>query len=121
MGRVSKSIIGKIVPRVPFLILTMPLAKQAGAAEFALDIISTLNGIQALLAHIGPLLSGIMFIISGIFFAIAQLFPAYKRASMHSTASDILVGAIIVAVLSVASNGLALASAKLLVNTTNAT
>ncbi|MGC9156913.1 MAG: hypothetical protein ACP5GD_01860 [Candidatus Micrarchaeia archaeon] len=90
-----------------------------GLGLYLLDIVATLQSIQNLLAHIGPLLSAILFTIAGIFFAIAQLFPAYKRASMHSTAADILVGAIIVGVLSLASNGLAVASTHLLINNTN--
>lgn len=93
--------------------------KAQSLIQTPFDIIATLNGVQSILAHVGPILSAIMFIIAGIFFALAQLFPAYKRASLHATAADILVGAIIVAVLSVASNGLALASTHLLANITN--
>ncbi len=110
----EKDIVGKI-SKIPFLIIAL-LTKRAFAETVSLDILSTLNGIQVLLAHIGPILSAILFIVAGIVFALAQLFPGYKRASLHSTAADILVGAIIVAVLSVASNGLALASTHLLSN-----
>ena len=81
-----------------------------------LDIISTLNYVQALLMHIGPLLSAILFIIAGIFYAIGQFFPAHQRASFHTTAGDMVIGAIIVAVLSVASSGFAVASTHLLAN-----
>ncbi|MGC8547629.1 MAG: hypothetical protein ACP5MC_01330 [Candidatus Micrarchaeia archaeon] len=109
---------GRLAPWVPFLFVPL-LASKIYAAAASLDIISTLTATQTLLAHVGPLLSAVMFIISGIFFALAQLFPTYKRASLHSTAADILVGAIIVAVLSVASNGLAIASTHLLMNSTN--
>lgn len=83
----------------------------------SLDVISTLSFIQTLLMQIGPILSAILFIIAGIFYALGQLFPSYQRASFHTTAIDIIIGAIIVAVLSVASNGLALASTHLLSNT----
>ncbi|MGC8676099.1 MAG: hypothetical protein ACP5T3_01095 [Candidatus Micrarchaeia archaeon] len=110
----------RALPKVP-LLMAFLLLRRAGAAALGFDIISTLNSVQALLAHVGPLLSAIMFIIAGIFFAIAQLFPTYKRASLHSTAADILVGAIIVAVLSVASSGLAIASTHLLTNITSNT
>ena len=89
------------------------------ATAFSFDIVGTLSGVQTLLAHLGPVLSAVLFIVAGIFYAIAQLFPATKRANFHSTSIDILIGAIIVAVLSVASNGLALASSHLLVNITN--
>lgn len=81
-----------------------------------LDIISTLSYIQELLMHIGPLLSAILFIIAGIFYAIGQFFPAHQRASFHATAGDMVIGAIMVAVLSVASGGFAVASAHLLAN-----
>ncbi len=81
-----------------------------------LDIISTLNYVQALLMHIGPLLSAILFIIAGIFYAIGQFFPAHQRASFHTPAGDRVIGAIIVAVLSVASSGFAVASTHLLAN-----
>lgn len=89
------------------------------ATAFSFDIVGTLSGVQTLLAHLGPVLSAVLFIVAGIFYAIGQLFPATKRANFHSTSIDILIGAIIVAVLSVASNGLALASSHLLVNITN--
>ncbi|MDE1873703.1 MAG: hypothetical protein KGI04_01115 [Candidatus Micrarchaeota archaeon] len=100
-------------------LLLMLFSGKSYAAAFSFDIIGTLTGIQNLLAHLGPVLSAVLFIVAGIFYAIGQLFPATKRANFHSTAIDILVGAIIVAVLSVASNGLALASTHLLTNITN--
>ncbi|MEM3781502.1 MAG: hypothetical protein QXT43_00875 [Candidatus Micrarchaeaceae archaeon] len=109
----------KALPKVPLLLLPFLILGHSAAGFAGLDIISTLSSVQSLLAHIGPILSAIMFIIAGIFFAMAQLFPTYKRASLHATAADILVGAIIVAVLSVASNGLAIASTHLLSNITN--
>ena len=62
--------------------------------------------------------SCLLFIIAGIFYALGQLFPSYQRASFHTTAIDIIIGAIIVAVLSFASNGFALASTHLLTNLT---
>ncbi len=99
--------------------LLLLFSRKAYAAPFALDIITTLTSIQSILAHVGPMLSAILFIIAGIFYALGQLFPATRRANFHSTAIDILVGAIIVAVLSVASNGLAIASTHLLTNITN--
>ena len=100
-------------------LIALPLlSRKVGAASFSLDIVSTLTGLQVILAHAGPDLSAVLFIIAGIFYAVGQLFPASRRANFHSTAMDILVGAIIVAVLSVASNGFALASTQLLTNMT---
>ncbi|MCL5238861.1 MAG: hypothetical protein M1286_00080 [Candidatus Marsarchaeota archaeon] len=101
-------------------ILLLLFSGKAYASYFSLDVVATLTGIQNLLAHLGPVLSAVLFIVAGIFYAIGQLFPATKRASLHATAIDILIGAVIVAVLSVASNGLALASTHLLSNITNA-
>ena len=69
--------------------------------------------------QIGPMLSAVLFVVGGIFYAVGQLFPSYKRASLHTMAIDIIIGAIVVAVLSVASTNLAIASAHLLVNATN--
>lgn len=111
-----------LVKRYVKILWFLPLlAREVYATTFSLDIISTLTNLQNLLAHLGPVLSAVLFIIAGIFYAIGQLFPATRRANFHATAMDILVGAIIVAVLSVASNGLALASTHLLTNITNST
>lgn len=104
--------------KIMWLLLVLLPAKSY-AFSFSFDIITTLTNIQNLLAHLGPVLSAVLFIVAGIFYAIGQLFPATRRANFHATAIDILVGAIIVAVLSVASNGLALASTHLLTNITN--
>ena len=100
-------------------VLTMLLfAGRTYATGFSFDIMTTLSYIQNLLAHLGPMLSAVLFIVAGIFYAIGQLLPATKRAAFHATTVDILMGAIIVAVLSVASNGLAVASTQLLTNIT---
>jgi hypothetical protein len=111
--------LGKYV-RIAWL-LPFFLVRQVSAAPsplISLDIIATLSYIQNLLAHIGPLLSAVLFIVAGMFYAIGQLLPPTKRAAFHTTTVDVLMGAIIVAVLSVASNGLALASTHLLTNVT---
>lgn len=106
--------------KVPFLVLFLfqLWARTVSAQPFMFDIISTLNYIQDLLMHVGPILSAVLFIIGGIFFALGQLFPSHQRAGFHTTATDIIIGAIIVAVLSVAAGGLALASTQLLSNVT---
>lgn len=113
---VAKSVCTKI----PLIGITAFLAtvKYTYAATFTFDIIGTLSYVQTLLMHVGPLLSALLFIIAGIFYALGQLFPSYQRASFHTTAIDIIIGAIIVAVLSFASNGFALASTHLLSNLT---
>jgi len=109
-----------ICPKIPLIGVMTFLAtvKYTYAAAFTFDIIGTLSYVQTLLMHVGPLLSALLFIIAGIFYALGQLFPSYQRASFHTTAIDIIIGAIIVAVLSFASNGFALASTHLLSNLT---
>ena len=64
------------------------------------------------------MLSAVLFIVAGIFYAVGQLLPPSKRAMFHATTIDVIMGAVIVAVLSVASNGLAIASTHLLTNIT---
>ena len=109
-----------VCTKIPLIgILTiLATAKYTYAAAFTFDIIGTLSYVQKLLMQVGPILSALLFIIAGIFYALGQLFPSYQRASFHTTAIDIIIGAIIVAVLSFASNGFALASTHLLSNLT---
>ncbi len=105
--------------KIPFLFFLLGLTiKIVGAYSISFDIVSTLNSVQGILTQIGPILSAVLFILAGIFYAVGQLFPTYKRATFHSASIDIIVGAIIVAVLSVASTGLAVASTHLLTNAT---
>lgn len=107
--------------RIPILFLGLGLGGRLVGASFyavSFDIVSTLSSVQSILTQIGPILSATLFILAGIFYAIGQLFPTYKRATFHSASIDIIIGAIIVAVLSVASTGLAVASTHLLTNAT---
>ncbi len=90
------------------------------AAMMQFTIIGQLNYIKFILNQVGPALSAILFIIAGIFYAIGQLMPPDKKANFHTTAINIIIGAVVVAVLSVASTSFANASAHLLSNfTTN--
>lgn len=102
----------KLVPIVGLMLLGELHAQQF----VALDIPATLSSLQLILSQIGPLLSAVLFIIAGIFYAIGQILPPDKKANFHTTSINIIIGAIMVAVLSVASNGLALASSHLLSN-----
>jgi len=81
-------------------------------------VISEIGYIKALLSQIGPALSAILFIIAGIFYAIGQMLPPDKKANFHTTSINIIIGAIVVAILSVASTALASASSHLLTNMT---
>ncbi len=96
------------------------LALFAGPIAFLLtnSLAGTLGSIQQILMQIGPILSGILFILAGIFYAVGQLMTPEKKAAFHTTSINIIIGAIIVAVLSVTSNTLALASTHLLSNLT---
>lgn len=78
----------------------------------------TLSSVQQILMQVGPILSAVLFIIAGIMYSIGQLMPPDKRAQFHSTSVNIIMGAIIVAILSVASTSLAVASSHLLSNLT---
>lgn len=95
------------------------LAKYPSASVVYLDVTTTLNSIQGLLMQVGPVLSAVLFVLAGIFYAVGQLFPSYKRASLHTMAIDMIIGAIVVAILSVASTNLAVASTHLLSNITS--
>ncbi len=90
-----------------FLVLQQP---------YALNILATLDSVKLVLSQVGPILSAIMFVIAGIFYAVGQMLPYDKKASFHSTAINIIIGAVIVGVLSAASTSLSLASAHLLSN-----
>lgn len=109
--------------RMPLLaVLVLGLFERAASATaVSLDIVGTLTSVQGILMHVGPVLSAVLFIVAGIFYALGQLFPSYKRASLHTMALDMIVGAVIVAVLSVTANSFALASTNLLSNFTSNT
>ncbi len=109
--------------RMPLLaILVFGLFERAASATaISLDIVGTLTSVQGILMRVGPVLSAVLFIVAGIFYALGQLFPSYKRASLHTMALDMIVGAVIVAVLSVTANSFALASTNLLSNFTSNT
>ncbi|MEM3791172.1 MAG: hypothetical protein QXL16_00365 [Candidatus Micrarchaeaceae archaeon] len=105
--------------KIPFFFTVLSLMYKASFAATP-SIMNILNYVQELLMRIGPLISGILFVTAGIVYAIGQLFPNYRRASMHSMAVDIIIGAIILAALSVSANTLANASSHILTNITNA-
>lgn len=121
MGRrTERNLLGRVCARIPFLALILLgiFSRTTGASGVSLDIVGTLNSIQQILMHVGPALSAVLFIVAGIFYALGQLFPSYKRASLHTMAIDMIIGAIIVAVLSVTANSFALASTTLISNFT---
>ena len=118
--KIKRYTLRRICARLPFLILIVLgiFDRAVSANGVSLDILGTLNSIQQILAQVGPALSAVLFITAGVFYALGQLFPSYKRATLHTMAIDMIVGAIIVAVLSVAANSFALASTHLISNFT---
>jgi hypothetical protein len=68
--------------------------------------------------QVGPALSAVLFVVAGIFYAIGQMLPPEKKANFHTAAVNIIIGAIVVGVLSVASTSLAVASTHLIGNLT---
>ena len=103
---------------VPLAMLTMLFAGYANAAGSGVQLVSELSYIKSVLSEIGPILSGVLFVVAGIFYALGQILPPDKRANFHTTAINIIIGAIVVGVLSVASTSLANTSTHLLSNMT---
>lgn len=100
------------------LFFAILLVNNTNAAMFSFTILGQLTYIKTILDQVGPALSAILFIIAGIFYAIGQLLPPDKKANFHTAAINIIIGAIVVAVLSVASTSFATASTHLLSNFT---
>lgn len=91
-----------------------------GATQYG--IIGELAYVKNILSQVGPALSAMLFVVAGIFYAVGQMLPPDKRANFHTTAINIIIGAVVVGVLSFASSSLAIASTHLLSNvTSNAT
>ena len=90
----------------------------APSSVMTLQVSTQLGQVKSLLTQIGPALSAVLFIVAGVFYAIGQLLPPDKKAQFHSTAVNVIIGAIVIAVLSFASTSLATASTHLLSNLT---
>ncbi len=99
---------------MPLLVLTL-FARSAYAAP---RLVTQLDNIKLILSEVGPALSAVLFVVAGIFYAIGQMLPPDKKANFHTAAINIIIGAVVVGVLSVASTSLALASTQLLSNFT---
>ncbi|MGC8710007.1 MAG: hypothetical protein ACP5RF_00095 [Candidatus Micrarchaeia archaeon] len=111
----NNKVLRRALAKVPLLMI-IGFGTSVKAATFTFDIIGTLNYVQQLLMHLGPMLSAVLFVIAGVFYAVGQLLPPDKRANFHTASINIIIGAIVVAVLAVTSNSLALASTQLLTN-----
>ncbi|MDE1855975.1 MAG: hypothetical protein KGH49_01935 [Candidatus Micrarchaeota archaeon] len=111
-------LLGKSYIKLLPIAAVLMFRELSAASVLSLDIITTLSSVQQILSQVGPLLSAVLFIVAGIFYAVGQLLPPDKKANFHTTSVNIVIGAIVVAVLSVAANGLSLASTSLLSNIT---
>lgn len=119
LGKIKKQIpklLGKSPLKLIPLLALLTLGNANAQGLFVLDIVGTLNSLQQILAQIGPVLSAVLFIVAGVFYAVGQMLPPDKKANFHTTSVNIIIGAIMVAVLSVASSGFAIASTHLLTN-----
>lgn len=106
----------------PLVILWAMLTGKVYASYIALQITPVLSQVQGVLEQAGPALSGVLFILAGVFYAIGQMLPPDKKAQFHTTAVNIIIGAVVVGALSFASTSLVTASTHLLSNlTTNST
>ena len=122
MGNKNRNgVLIRIVSRVPLVLVLISIIalREVVAVSAHIGILTTLDNIEAILETIGPILSAVLFTLAGIFYALGQLFPSYKRASLHTMSIDLIIGAIIVAALSLAANGFAIASSHLLANATS--
>ncbi len=102
---------------IPTFVVLVLLARTAAAAP-VLDVMAQISYVKDVLSQAGPMLSAMLFVLAGIFYAIGQVLPPDKKANFHTTAINIMIGAVVVGVLSVASDGLATASTHLLSNMT---
>ncbi|MCL4404850.1 hypothetical protein M1583_02585 [Candidatus Marsarchaeota archaeon] len=111
---------------IPILVLQVYLISMANGSSViyatnTIGIVSELTYIKAILAQVGPILGALLFIVAGVFYALGQIMPPDKRANFHTAAINIIIGAIIISVLSVASTSLAVASSHLLANSVSTT
>ncbi len=86
-----------------------------------IGIVSELTYIKSVLSQVGPILGAVLFIVAGVFYAVGQVMPPDKRANFHTASINIIIGAIIISLLSVASTSLAVASSHLLANSVSTT
>jgi hypothetical protein len=109
---------GKCILIPALLFISLVSFVNGASLGYSLQIVTELANIKNILGQIGPILSAVMFIIAGVFYALGQMMPPDKKANFHSTAVNIIIGAIVVGVLSVAATSFATASTHLLSNMT---
>ncbi|MFI5412897.1 MAG: hypothetical protein ACHQX1_03325 [Candidatus Micrarchaeales archaeon] len=114
-----KAILGRVARLlVPSSFLGFAFLNKTYAGYASLQVIPELTQIQIILSQVGPALSTVLFILAGVFYALGQMLPPDKKAQFHTTAVNIIIGAIVLGALSVAATSLATASTHLLQNVT---
>jgi hypothetical protein len=109
---------GRCILIPALLVLSFVGLVRGASVGYSFQIVTELANIKNILGQVGPILSAVMFIIAGVFYALGQIMPPDKKANFHSTAVNIIIGAIVVGVLSVAATSFATASTHLLSNMT---
>jgi hypothetical protein len=119
-GSVQRERLGALLARtaIPAILIGLLLIRPAEGAGVVLQIIPELTQVKGILSEVGPVLSGILFVVAGVFYSIGQVLPPDKKAQFHTTAVNVIIGAIVLGVLSVAATSLSVASAHLLSNLT---
>ncbi|MDE1871524.1 MAG: hypothetical protein KGI06_04790 [Candidatus Micrarchaeota archaeon] len=102
---------------IPSLVIIVLASRFVEAGS--VPLVTEINNIQLVLTQVGPALSAVLFVLAGIFYAIGQMLPPDKKANFHTAAVNMIIGAIVVGVLSVASTSLAIASTHLIGNFTS--
>jgi hypothetical protein len=106
---------------IPAVLFSIYLSHSTYAALLAVNIpafqiMNELSGIKGILSQIGPILSAMLFVLAGIFYALGQMLPPDRRANFHTTATNMVIGGVVVGVLSVSATSLALAATHLFSN-----
>ena len=107
----------KLAKYITIPLMALALSTRSVSAA-PVPIVSEINGIKLILMQVGPALSAVLFVLAGIFYAIGQMLPPDKKANFHTAAVNIIIGAVVVGALSVASTSLAIASTHLIGNLT---
>ena len=115
-GRIAKRIMHLLAPVLLFSLVLVGTAYGSSAAY--MQVMPELGQIKGVLSQVGPALSAVLFIVAGVFYAVGQMLPPEKKAQFHTTAINVIIGAVVIGVLSFASTSLATASTHLLSNVT---
>ena len=91
------------------LILVSPLVFAEDAAEATPTdpkVVTELQGIQKILAQMGPILSIILIILGGFIYGFAQLQPADNRGRFTQIALGFVIGGIVIAAITMGASAI---------------